>query len=300
MNKQTISGLMVLLAGTLWGTMSVFSKTLTIGYGFSSTEVVFLRAFSCFLIVGTVVLAKDKSLFKINIKDLWVFLGSGILSIAFFNICYFTAINLVGAYTACILLYTSPVFVMLMSALFFNEKITMKKVVAVILAFLGCVMVLAKNLNVNILGIIFGIFSGFGYALYSIFGKFATNKKYNSLTITFYSFLIAAIFLVPFCDFNNIKECININKFSYLWIVMTGLIVTAVPYFLYTKGIENIENSKAIIIASIEPVVATIIGFVFFMEPISNLSIFGIITVIISIIIMNSKSQKSIDFSKDI
>ncbi len=291
-SKETLYGLMVLGAGSLWGTMSIFSKTLTEGYGFSATEVVMLRALSCFLIVGAVILFTDRSLFKIRIKDIWMFLGSGILSIAFFNICYFTAINLVGASTACILLYTSPVFVMLMSAVFFKEKITLVKILSMILAFFGCVMVLAKNLNVNVPGVLVGVMSGFGYALYSIFGKFAANKKYSSLTITFYSFLIAFLFLAPMCDFSRMVKCFALDGYSYIWVLMTGIIVTAIPYFLYTKGIENIENSKAIIIASIEPVVATVVGLICFNQGITPLAFLGIITVIISITLMNSKLEK--------
>ncbi len=287
--KENLSGLMVLIAGSLWGTISIFTKSLTEGYGFSATEVVMLRALSCFLTVGLVILFKDRSLFKIKLKDFWMFLGSGIASIAFFNFCYFTAINLVGASTASVLLYTSPVFVMLMSAVFFKERITLIKVASMFLAFCGCVMVLAKGLNINIPGIAFGVMSGFGYALYSIFGKFAANKKYSSLTITFYSFLIAFLFLAPLCNYNNMARCFAVDCFSYIWVILTGVIVTALPYFLYTKGIENIENSKAIIIASIEPVVATVTGFLCFGQRITLLAFCGIITVIFSIALMNRK-----------
>lgn len=292
-SSNTLSCFMVFMAGVLWGTMAIFSKTLTQGYGFSATEVVCLRGLTCSLIVGIVLLIKDKSLFKIRIKDLWIFAGNGIFSLVLFNVCYFTAINLVGASTACILLYTAPVFVMLMSSLFFKERITLIKVCAMILSFAGCVMVLSKDFKANLAGILIGLTSGVGYALYSIFGKYATKKCYSSLTITFYSFLIAFLFLLPLCDFNNMAIGFSADLYSYLWVLGAGTVVTAIPYFLYTKGIESIENSKAIIIASIEPVVATITGVLCFGQSMGILELSGVATVIFSIVLLNVKSVKN-------
>ena len=70
--------------------------------------------------------------------------------------------------TAAILLYTAPTIVMLLSALFFKEKITPIKLAALVMAFAGCCLVSGLGQGENALslgGLLFGLGSGVGYAL---------------------------------------------------------------------------------------------------------------------------------------
>lgn len=92
---------------------------------------------------------------------------------------------------AALLLYTAPVFVMLMSLLCFGEAFTRTKALALLLTFSGCACVtgvFGSSLTLTLSGLLYGLGSGFGYALYSIFGKYAV-RKYSSLTITAYTFI---------------------------------------------------------------------------------------------------------------
>lgn len=70
-----------------------------------------------------------------------MFLGTGLCSIVFFNICYFTAIQLTTLSMAAILLYTAPSIVMVLSILLFKEAFTPVKALCLVLAFAGCVLV---------------------------------------------------------------------------------------------------------------------------------------------------------------
>lgn len=124
--KDKLKYLYVLSAGCLWGIISLFLKPL-LNMGFSQVQTVALRCLIAAAVLGAVMLVKDKSLFRFKIVDIWCFLGTGLVSLMFFSICYFYSMTYNGVCVAVILLYTSPVFVMLSSLLLFKEKITYKK-----------------------------------------------------------------------------------------------------------------------------------------------------------------------------
>ena len=142
----------------------------------------------------------SRKLLRIHLKDIWCFMGTGMVSLAFFNWCYFTAIDKMSLAVAAILLYTSPIFVMLFSLVLFGERLSQRKIIALALTFLGCIFVtdwLGGGGNITPSGVLVGIGAGIGYALYSIFGRFALNKGYDSMTISLYTFIFAALGTVP-------------------------------------------------------------------------------------------------------
>ena len=129
----------VLAAGCLWGIIGLFSNTLR-DMGLDPVQITELRSLIAAAGLLIIILCKDCSLFRIHLRDLWMFLGTGIASIAFFNICYFLCITLSTLSIACTLLYTGPCFVMILSCIIFREKFTPKKAVALVLAVGGCML----------------------------------------------------------------------------------------------------------------------------------------------------------------
>ena len=112
----------IIIAAVLWGMISIFNRILT-GCGFGQIEIVFIRSVTALIGTFIYVYFKDKSLLKIKLKDIWCFVGSGVLSLLFFNICYFNAMQ-ENISAAAVLLYTAPAFVVIMSAFLFKEKLT--------------------------------------------------------------------------------------------------------------------------------------------------------------------------------
>ena len=165
---------LILAAGTLWGIMGIFVRKLGT-YGFSSIQIASLRIIFGALIFFAITAVAKRELLKIKVQDVGIFIGMGLISLLLFTICYFTTINMASLSVAAILLYTSPIWVMLMSLVCFREKMTKRKVLAVVMAFVGCVLVSgiggATQLSFKIIGI--GLMSAVGYGLYSIFGTFA-------------------------------------------------------------------------------------------------------------------------------
>ncbi len=190
---------------------------------------------------------------------------------------------------AAVLLYTAPAIVMVISAVVFKERITVQKISALLLALLGCVLVSGIIGTENLIskeGILVGLGAGLGYALYSIFSRAALNRGYNSLTIIFYTFLIALIGLIPLTDWKGLSSEMFASTDKFLYFVLFAIASTVLPYIFYTYGLTKLTPSKASIMASIEPVAATIVGFIFFNERPSMVAFFSIGCILFSIVLL--------------
>ena len=297
MEKHTgkAGALLIILAACFWGSMGIFVRRLT-EYGFSSIQIVSVRVTLAALIFCIILLFKDKSGFKIAVKDLPLFLGLGVGSVLFFAYCYFASIRIMSLSTAAILLYTSPIWIMLMSFFFFKERLTAIKILALILAFLGCVLVSGiSGEGITFAGLMLGLGSGIGYGLYSILGTVAL-KRYSPFTVTTYAFVFAAVGSWFICKPGDmLSKFTNARSLGFLvfFCLLTALITAVIPFLAYTLGLNRMEASKAGILATVEPVVATLIGIVCFSEKLTFLSALGIILILCAIILLNIKFAKS-------
>lgn len=282
---------LIILAGCFWGSMGIFVRKLGT-YGFSAIQIVSIRISLAALIFSLVLLIKDRKGFKISLKDIPLFLGLGFGSILFFTVCYFTAITMMPLSTAAILLYTSPVWIMLMSIFFFHEKLDKRKLIALALAFAGCVLVSGiSGEGMTVTGLLVGLGSGIGYGLYSILGKIAL-RRYSSYTVTTYTFIFAAagswIISQPVDMLAKFSAAPD-PGFLILLCFLTALITAVIPFLSYTLGLESVEASKAGIIATIEPMVATLIGILVFSEKLTIMSCAGILLILAAVVILNLK-----------
>lgn len=289
-NKPLIA---VLTAGTFWGFMGLFARKLNAA-GFGALEVAQTRITTGLVLVGLYLLLFNREALRIRLKDVWCFLGTGIISLLLFSVCYFNALTYTSLSVAAILLYTAPICVMLMSVFLFKESMTAQKVLALILAFAGCILVsgIGADASVSWIGVLLGLGSGFFYALYSIFSRYAINRGYGAWTITFYTFLFCSTGCALLCDWDVIYTVAKADSSILLWILGLGFITAFLPYVLYSYALENMESSKASILASVEPVVGTICGVFIFHEPISVLDILGIALVLGAIVVLNSQTHK--------
>lgn len=290
MNIYTV---LTILAGVLWGLISIFLRTLSAA-GLTSLQVMLLRALLSGVMIFIFLFIKDRSLLKIKLRDIWMFIGTGVISLTFFSLCYFKTILEIGTSIAVILLYTSPIFILIISAILFKEKITKRKVVALVLTFTGCIFVsgIAGGGQISAKGFFIGLCAGFGYALYSIFSRYAL-KKYDSLTVTFYTFIFSGVSLIPFVQIQDLPQLMT----SKVWLFTAGiaLFCTFLPYIFYTYGLSGLETGKAAILVTVEPLVGTLVGFFIWGEPVSVIKVVGIIMIFVSVIILGLPEKKKIN-----
>lgn len=287
--KKNMSFLLVIVAGVFWGCTSLFVKVLN-SYGMNSVQISCIRVIFAALFIVLFALIKDRNLFKIKLKDLPLFILLGVISLFCTSIFYFTTISMASVSVACVLMYTAPIFVLIFSFIFFKEKITFKKLISIFLAVLGCTLVSgiigAENNKISPLALFFGLLSGISYASYSIFGKFIL-KKYSAMTMTLYAFVIAAITSLFAFDFNTAGNLLSENNILFLLFPLTGLFTSFIPYLLYSSGLKRLEPSIAVVLSSVEPLVATLVSILILLEPFSFVSGMGIISILIAVIILN-------------
>lgn len=284
--------LQIIAAAVLWGCIGLFLRLLTAA-GFTSMQGVALRSAAGCLCYGLFLFLTDRKALFIVPRDWYYFFGTGVCSLLFFNWCYFNAITLSSMSAAAVLLYTAPVFVTLMSALFFREKITSVKLAALAVTFAGCVLVTGLfplgQETISLPVILFGLGSGFGYALYSIFGKFVL-KKYSPATVTFYTILFCAIFSLPLSGLHASLSALGDWR-AWAGTLGVGVLCCALPYHLYTTGLREAEPGRAAILATIEPFVAAGLGILLFHDPVTPYKLLGMAAILGAVALLNT--QKS-------
>lgn len=292
--------LLPVIAGVLWGSAGVFVRKLN-DFGMDKYSILGTRMLVAVVIMLVMLLIYNRSLLKIKIKDTWLFLGTGILGILGLNFFYNEAVGEVTLSLAAILLSLAPIFVMLLSAVIFKEKVTAKKVGCMFLALIGCVLASgilesASGLQWSVQGIFMGILSAFFCALYGIFSKIATNKGYHTFTILFYSLLFITIVLLPFTDWTMFGTFIKTAPVSNTVFALCHSACTSIlPYAFYSIALLHMENGKVSILAGGgEPMAAVIFGALFFSEIPTILNLVGLAVTIIALSLLCMTPKKGV------
>ena len=281
--------LLIVAAAVCWGAIPVFYSGMS-AQGLTSMQTITMR-FALAAVGYVVYLAvRDPALLRIKRpRHLLYFVGTGVCSLAFFNFCYITCIRYAGVAVAALLLYTAPVFVMVLSAILFREKFSGRSVTALALTVLGCVFVAgvftAGGLRLTPIALLWGLGSGFGYALYSIFGKFAL-VHYRPETITAYTAVFAALATIPLA---RPVQLLGLCRSPAVLLNALGcaLVCTVVAYLLYTAGLAKVPAGQAAILSTAEPVVATVLGVTLLHEAVSWDKLCGILLVLGAIVLLN-------------
>lgn len=296
MNKKLVL-LLPLIAGFFWGAGGVFVRILG-EYGFDNISIFATRVVIATVILFIGILIFKKELLKIKLKDIWLFIGSGIAGVLLLNLCYNEAAFTLTLSLASVLLSLAPIFAMFLSALLFSEKITLKKIICLVMAIFGCMLLTGifesgANIPLSTHGLIFGVSSALFWALYGIFSKLATNKGYSTYTTIFYSFLFITIAVTPLTDWGLFQTFITSNPTYNIPFALLHSITTSIcPYILFTVALKYIENGKAsIICGGAEPLSATIFGALLFSEIPTVLNIIGIIITIIALSVLIGSSE---------
>lgn len=288
-NKRINGTAQILFSTFLWGTALVYSRYI-FEKGFSSRDAVSLKMFFGFLTLFIYILIKDRSLLKIDVRGLLQCLTLGVFCHAFYNLFMFMTIDSTNVATAVAILYTSPIFVVIMSKIFFKEKLSYLKIFALILAIIGIYLTVTNgdfsNLAINKKGLITGLASGFTFGLSTIISK-ASVAKYRQETILTYTFLFAFVFSL---FFSNPLEIVrgSYEPLVYVFIIMLGVFSTAISYLFYLNGLKlGVQPSRASIISTLEVPISIIGEFLVFKDAILIWKILGIVLIMASILLIN-------------
>ena len=103
----------------------------------------------------------------------------------------------------------------------------------------------------------------------------------------FYTFLCSTVCSFFLADRGAVAEAFAGNMILAVKTILLVLIVTLFPYLFYTKGLSGVENGTASVLASVEPVVATLVGVMVYKETLNFWNVIGIGMVLFSIVLIN-------------
>lgn len=283
--------LLPFFSGICWGAAGIFVRTLEHD-GLDNFTIISFRMLLAALITGIWILVYNRHLFYIHLRDLWLFIGSGMIGMTALSIFYNISVTKGSLALSAVLLAMSPVFVLFLAAIFFHEPVTRYKLTCVTIALIGCVLVSglleSHGLSWSVTGILSGILAGFFYAVYGIISKKVTQKGYHFLTITFYGTLFSGMTLLPFSNIRSFGNIIIYGKWTtFSVLIIHALISSVLPYALYSLSMRYMEAVKASILASSEPAAAMLFGAVIYAEMPSLLSICGLCFTISAVILLN-------------
>ena len=286
------STLCIVLGAVMWGIIGLFVRTLSAA-GFDSLQTMMIRCIFAAAVMFAYLGMFDREKLKVRLCDLWMFFGTGILSFLVFGCFYFAAIDITSMSVAAMLLYTSPVFVTLMAALFFHEKLTKIKIIAVCASLAGSALIAGGfgGAEVSAKGVFYGLMSGFCYALYSIFGR-AALKRYSTVTITAYTFLFAAAGSIFAVDLPETAALMAADLRLIPFAAVFALVSAVAPYILYTGGLKYTSAGRAAVTACIEPVVASAAGMIFFHEGMSFGGAVGSLLILAAVFMQSCAESK--------
>ena len=274
--KKYISYVYVILSAVCWGFIG-FSNRLLTEAGVSLGNRVFIRNFGTMVVLTVVFALFHREVFRIRLRHLPIFLGSGLISILLLSLVYFKCQTLCSLSVAAVLLYLAPSFVVLASALLWKTPLTKRKLAALCISLLGCVLVsgiLGGNMTASWTGIALGVASGLCYASYTVFAHYGL-QHYKSYTMIYWTFLVAGLGSLFFADFPALLLVLQQPR-GITGSLSVVIVATVLPYIFYTRGLEGVESGRASIITSIEPVVETLVGAAVFHETLYLWTILGV------------------------
>lgn len=286
---------LIFVTGCLWGSIGLFIRLMS-DAGASAALISFLRMAFAFVILAIVTVARSGvSAFRVSGRTLLFSAALGLVCHGVYNVFYSWAVTLTGVTVSAVLLRIAPVFTAVISVLCFHEKITRHKYLALAINVVGCVLAATggqfDGALLSLTGILCGLAAGLCYALSAIFGRLAGENS-DPFVVSTYSYLFAAVFLGVFLKpwAQPIRVTPTILGLGFLY----ALIPTAIAYLLYYRGLQQIrESSKVPVLASMETVVAAVIGVLVLGEELSLVHYLGIAIVMVSIVMASAAEGRA-------
>jgi len=207
---------------------------------------------------------------------------------------YFYAISKIQVAAAILLQYQSPVLVAAYALAFSGERHSTSTLLAIMGSGLGCYLAVGAYsldlLSLNRAGIIGGLGAAAFLSAYTVLSESAL-RRYKPWTVLFYASLFSAaacnVLPTPFEGLTRSYDAVQ-----WLWILFISIIGTAVSLGLYNKGLRLIRATHASITATLQPIAAAVLAFLFLGEAMSPWQLVGVGLVVASIIVLQIGKEK--------
>lgn len=289
MKKIDKNKLKIILAMLIWGTVGVFIKNIAL----NSIEIAFYRSIIGAIFIIILSIAQKEKWDKEDLReDLKILIPSG-AALGAGWVLLFQGYKNTSISIATLSYYIAPVFIVILSIIVLKEKITLKKILCIIVAIIGLLLVLdiksIENIgdNNHLLGISYSVMAAVFYAIVVILNKFI--RKLSGFKVTIVQLLVSTIILLPLTIMNSTRSLISLDALSLGLLLFVGIVHTGIAYLLYFSSVKEIEGQSIAILSYMDPIFALLIAGLFLGEKMSIIQLFGGILILGSAYISESK-----------
>lgn len=268
----------------LWSTTATVTKLL-LGT-LNSMQILTISSLVAFifLLILNIFKGTIKELKTYKIKDYLQISVIGILGTFLYKLFLYLGINKMLASQAFIINYTWPIMTVIFACIILKEKMTLKKIIAIILSFIGVIIVTSNGntigLKYNLTGTLYCILGSISYGLFSVLNKYKDYNKYLSMMLYYLvSFIISIIYIIFTKDF---FETTIIEILGLTWI---GVFTSAIAFTTWALALKEGDTIKISNLAYITPFISLIWTYLLLNEPFNIYSILGLILIIVGIFI---------------
>ncbi|MDQ0163452.1 DMT family transporter [Aeribacillus alveayuensis] len=295
--KQNLLGAIFLsLAASMWGGMYVVSKyvldfipPLTLLWLRYVIALVFL------FVVLKIVQIKNKNRVTLKKRDWLLIAWIGFIGYFVSIALQFIGTKLSNAHTGALITSATPAFIVIFARLILKEKFTVRKIISVLLATLGVVIVIGwdKNVGTYLLGSTILVGAAATWALLSVYVKVA-SKRFSSLAITTYAVLFAMVFTTPLMIWElQLHDVYYQHILIILGVIYLGIVSTAGAFFLWNKGMELMDAGIGSLFFFFQPLVGAFLGWLLLNEKLDVNFFIGGMLIIAGVVIVTLQNQKS-------
>ena len=288
MNQQTAARLKLIVVMLLFGTIGIFVRTLAM----PSSIIALVRGIIGSIFLLLVVFARRTGIDMSAVKRNWwkLLLSGGCIGVNW--ILLFEAYRFTTVATATLCYYLQPVIVVLGSALVLKEKLSIRKLLCVLVAILGMIPVSGVLESIPTAGEVTGILLATGAALlYGI--NILTNKTMQGLSpfdMTIFCMITATLTLLPYTLLTEDWSAIVWEPQSLLLLLVVGIIHTGVAYALYYSALEKMKAQEVAIYGYIDPICAILLSALLLSEPLTVGIVIGAVMILGATYISERKS----------
>lgn len=290
--REMLRGMSIaLIGGVFWGLAGVFGQFLFEYKGTNARWLVSVRLILAGLILlATVYLKQRETFFAIwkNKKDVLALFLFSVFGMAGCQLSYYTAVELSNAGTATVLQYTAPVMILFFDALVHRRKPRIYEVLALCLA-LGGTWILATHGNVRSMAVseealFWGLLSAVMMAVYNLL-PLKLMKRYGTFCVIGWGMLVGGIVLSAFTHPWHVAGDWDLQAAGALLVVI--LVGTVLSFSFYMEGVRMIGAPKASLLASVEPVTATVASVLVMHVFFAVADIIGIVCILAAVFILS-------------
>ena len=290
MKSFTLKYLLIILAVVFWGSSFIATKVAL--KELSPETIISLRLIiaAVFLFITAILLKKD---FSINLKShSFIFILA--LIAVFHLMIQVTGLKYTTASNTGWIIGTAPIFMVILAAIFFREKIGMLKIGGIIIAMFGLLLLIGKGniTNVDLIknkGDLLVLASAFTWGVYSMVNK-KISLSYSPMMTILYLFIMMAVIIIPFnLNTASVNSVVHLSLNGWISILFLGLFCSGIAYVIWAYSLRDLESAKVGAFLYFEPLVTVFAAWVLLNESITVLMIISGMIITLGVVLVNKE-----------